>query len=101
MFSSKQVLSVNVPFIVLFGFHFIAILPDLLIRFLRKIEALIVTGFATEFILEIMREDELKKSGVMTSSVNFKYATIDLTLRISVWILIYTLFFFPWPQQNK
>lgn len=100
MFSSKHALIVNVPFIVLFGLHFIAILPDLFIRFLRKIEALIVTGLATEFILEILRESELKKSGVLTPTVNFKYATIDLTLRITVWILIYTLYFFPWPKQN-
>ena len=89
MYSPKNAMVVNMPFIVIFLVHLLVILPDILCKFKRKIEAGVIICIIIEFILEIKRVMQFVKAGEGALEAPYNHLAMDAFIRILGWLLVY------------
>lgn len=98
MFSRQQALEVNLPWVVLFGIHFLFLVPEIACRqklCQRTIEALAVLGLCAIFVVELSR-DMAFKADVLPGLIEMQRQTSALILQLIVWMLVYALHFCSW-----
>ena len=95
IFVPDESLCVLLPFMILFGIHMCAIMPQFLCQCNRKLEMVILTLVVVSFMFENWRYESSDEKFMINSS-ELLDSTCSLLIQLSIWLGIYILNFWPW-----
>jgi len=91
VFNSDEAKFINVPLMVIFGLHFLLMLPSLILEFSRKSEALLILCLVATFYIEMTRDQDWKLPFSERASV--EHNDLALGVQLTAWIAGYIMFF--------
>ena len=97
IFLPEESLSVLLPFMILFGIHMCAILPQFLCQCNRKLEMIILSLCIVSLMFENWRYESNDEKFMINAS-ELLNSTCSLLIQLSIWLGIYILNFWPWKQ---
>ena len=97
IFTADESLSVLLPWMILFGIHICAILPQFLCEFNRKLEMIILVLVVISLMFENWRYESSDNSFRINQS-ELLDSSCSLLIQLTIWLGIYILNFWPWKQ---